>query len=62
VSLYNGETFEPSCYPQFTKNVPAETFFDCLEINWPEVEKNTAVTSWAGERMDVDMAVQGLLH
>lgn len=58
----SGELIEPSPYPLFTKNVPAETSSDYLDINWPEVKTDTAVTSWAGERMDVDMAMQGLLH
>ena len=61
-SKANGEVFEPGFYPQFTHNVPAETFSDYLEINWPAVDKDTAVSRWAGERMDCDMAVQGLLH
>ncbi len=61
-SQANGELIEPSLYPQFTKSVPAETFSGYFEAQWPEVDTGTAVSSWAGERMDFDMAMQGLLH
>ena len=57
-----GEQIEYSFNPQFSKNVPAGTFADYLEAQWPEVDKDTAVSRWAGERMDFDMAVEGLMH
>lgn len=57
-----GEEIESSFYPQFTKNVPAETFADYLEAQWPEIDKDTAVSRWAGEPMDFDMAIEGLMH
>ena len=44
------------------ENVPAETFTDYVEANCPEVDKDTAVSRWAGERMHFDMAVEGLMH
>jgi hypothetical protein len=45
-----------------SKNVSAGTFADYLEAQWPEVDKDTAISRWAGERMDFDMAVEGLMH
>ena len=60
-----GNTLQPSLYPQFElKNVSAETFFELEEQNHElglVIDSETAVTGWQGEVMDYGMGVEALI-
>lgn len=57
-----GDPIETCFNPQFGQHVPAGTSARFLQKHWPLVDSKTAVSRWAGERMDMGMAVDGLLR
>jgi len=58
--MSSGDQIETSFTLQFSQNVSAETNQNFLQQHWPLIDHSTGVSCWAGERMNLDMAVNGL--
>jgi len=57
----SGKPIVQNYYPQFTKSGDMQSSKQYLSNQWPDVNKNTAISQWKGENIDYDMAVSGLL-
>jgi len=57
-----GKQLRQSIDPQFRKiNTSHQSSSNYLEKHFPQINPNTAITSWKGEKLDYDMAMGGLI-